>query len=342
MPVRPPKHDTLLRQWQMLRLIPRSPIKITAGEIKDRLSADGFNIAKRTIERDLMSLSEIFPLLCDDRDKPFGWSWNKQSIPLDVPSLGNSEALAFKLIEQYLSGLLPHSVLETIGPYFRMAELRLAALPSKSGPQSWINKIRVVPPTQPLLPPTIRAEIQQNVGDALLCDRQLHVLYRTRDSETATEATIHPLAIIQRGAVTYLAATFFKYEDIRLLALHRIEQADILDEPVIRPKKFDVDRYIASGALGWGDGERIRLEARFLADAAQHLYETPLSEDQVIATDGDSWVRLTATVANTPQLSWWLLGFGNTVEVLEPVKLRDEMRSATDGLHRLYQSRVKN
>ena len=338
MPVRPPKHDTLLRQWQMLRLIPRSPIKITAGEIKV-LSADGFNVAKRTVERDLMSLSEIFPLLSDEREKPFGWSWDKQSVPLDVPSLGNSEALAFKLIEQYLSGLLPHSVLETIAPYFRMAEQRLGALPSKSGPQGWINKIRVVPPTQPLLPPSIRPQVQQNVGDALLGDWQLHVRYRARDADNATEATIHPLAIIQRGAVTYLAATFYKYEDTRLLALHRIEQADILDAPVIRPKKFDIDRYIASGALGWGDGEMIRLEARFLADAAQHLYETPLSADQVIAPDGDSWVRLTSTVANTPQLSWWLLGFGDAAEVLRPASLRNQLKAAFKNGDKTYQHR---
>ena len=130
------KHDTLLRQWQTLRSIPRAPFKITAREIMTRLAAEGFDVTKRTVERDLMSLSDVFPLLSDDREKPFGWSWDKQSVPLDVPSLGNSEALAFKLIEQYLRGLLPNAVLAQIAPYFRMAEQRLSALPVASDRKS--------------------------------------------------------------------------------------------------------------------------------------------------------------------------------------------------------------
>ncbi len=46
MPARLPKHDTLLRQWQMLRLVPRYPAKITAGDLRDRLVAGGFEVTK--------------------------------------------------------------------------------------------------------------------------------------------------------------------------------------------------------------------------------------------------------------------------------------------------------
>ena len=76
----------------MLRLIPRYPRKITAREISEMLGGHDFDVSKRTIERDLQSLSEVFPLVCDDRDKPFGWSWNKGAASFDLPGMSNTEA----------------------------------------------------------------------------------------------------------------------------------------------------------------------------------------------------------------------------------------------------------
>ena len=75
----PANHETLLRQWQMLRYIPRYPAKITATQLKAKLDSEDFNVTKRTVERDLMDLSRAFPLTLDDRSKPYGWSWQKDA-----------------------------------------------------------------------------------------------------------------------------------------------------------------------------------------------------------------------------------------------------------------------
>lgn len=109
--------------------------------------------------------------------------------------------------------------------------------------------------------------------------------------------------------------------DVRLYAVHRFSGAEVPDVPV-RKLAFDLDAYIASGALGFGDGDMIRLEVVFDENAALHLYETPLSSDQTIEAAGSSRVRLRASVPDTPQLLWWLLTSGETVEVRKPVALR--------------------
>ena len=231
-----------------------------------------------------------------------------------------------------LAGLLPHATLAQLAPYFRMAGQRLNTLPKGSSYQAWTNKIRVVQPTQPLLPPRIDAKVQQMVSDALLFDRQMVIRYQKRGEDKLREYIAHPLALVQRGAITYLVATLFDYADALLLAMHRITSADILDERVRRPKDFDVDRYIAKGALGFGDGKSVKLEAIFYEPAAEHLYETPLSGDQDITPVDDTHVRVTATVANTPQLEWWLMGFGDAVEVVKPVLLREGVREMVQNM----------
>src|SRR3546814_10956944 len=73
----------------------------------------------------------------------------------------------------------------------------------------------------------------------------------------------------------------------------------------------------------------IRLLARFEWAAAEHLRESPLSQDQTWQPDesGEA-VTVTATVQDDEQLRWWLLAFGGYVEVLEPKKLRREIAAS--------------
>jgi predicted DNA-binding transcriptional regulator YafY len=86
----------------------------------------------------------------------------------------------------------------------------------------------------------------------------------------------------------------------------------------IIPDDFNIDDYLATGALGFGSGDTIRLKALFTKAVGDHLYESKLSEDQVISETADDRLLVEATVKNTQQLLWWLRGFGDAVEVLEP------------------------
>jgi predicted DNA-binding transcriptional regulator YafY len=172
--------------------------------------------------------------------------------------------------------------------------------------------------------------------EALLQDRRVEVAYLRRGDAVPVKYTLHPLAVVQRGAVTYLVATIFDYKDVHLFALHRFRNLSILDEPAHRPPEFDLNEYVASGAFGFGDGKTIRLQALFTHNAAEHLHETPLSADQTLRPQNKDYTKLTATVANTPQLMWWLLGFGDAVEVLAPKKLRSAIASTALAMSRRY------
>ena len=329
-------HETLLRQWQMLRYIPRYPGKITATQLKSRLDSEDFNVTKRTVERDLQDLSLAFPLMLDDRSRPYGWSWQKDAPAFDLPGLGNNEALTLIMVEQHLSSLLPATTLDVLAPYFKAAKQHLTAIPKAQHVRSWLNKVRTVQPTQPLLPPKINSKVQQTVSEAILTDRQLHISYRRRGDKKPVEYRIHPLALIQRGSLIYLYVRIFDYEDTKILVVHRIESASLLEEAIKFPPNFNIDDAIIQGRFGFGDGDMIQLKARFAQDSGEHLYETPLSQDQKIEELPNSYLLITATVADTPQLSWWLLGFGDGVEILQPTSLREAFAKMSKSLHAIY------
>lgn len=66
--------QTVMRYLLMLRHIPRQPQKIDVNTLRERLSEQGVDVSVRTIQRNLIELSEVFPLTTDERSKPFGWS----------------------------------------------------------------------------------------------------------------------------------------------------------------------------------------------------------------------------------------------------------------------------
>src|SRR5690606_20285012 len=108
--------STVARQWAILAALPRAPRKITTLAIEARLQAQGHRVSRRTIERDLHALSARFPLVLDDRSKPYGWSWAKDSPGKILPKLDTPQAVALLLAREHLKNLLPLSLQAELQP----------------------------------------------------------------------------------------------------------------------------------------------------------------------------------------------------------------------------------
>ncbi len=328
---------TLLRQWHMLHMIPRAPRKITVQEIRDRLAIEEFVVTERTVQRDLQELLQVFPLVVDDRDKPFGWGWHQDSPNFDLPGLSVPEALTFTLVEQHLANALPPATLDALQPYFKSAGQALRAIETDAQSNTWLDKVRTISPMQPLLAPQVDEQCQRVVYDALMRDRQLRLTYKKRDAASSVVyESVHPLAVIQRGPLIYLVCLFADYDDVRTLAMHRVRAAEMLYLPCRKKDGFSIDRYIESGNMGVLTGDPIELKAMFARRAGEHLFETPLAKNQRLVELGDGRLELTATVPGTRELQWWLLGMGDGVEVLAPASLRDEMKSMISRMANAY------
>ncbi len=330
-------NDTLLRQWHMLQMIPRHPLNITTTKLLDSLTREGFKVDARTIQRDVQFLSTKFPLVTDgESEKPYKWCWMEGAAAFNLPGLSNTEALTFTFVERHLSPILPSKTLEQLKPFFKAASEKLENLPDPI--HSWLDKVRVIPPTQRLLPPKIEPHIHLVISEALMLDKQIKVTYQKGGEETAEQYIIHPLALVERLPTTYLVCKCTNEDGYKNWPLQRIKSAHILDESSQRPSDFNIDVHLESSkGLGFGgSGKSIRLEAIFEKFSGVHLYETPLSQDQTIFVLDDDHLKITATVVNTEQLRWWLLGFGERIEIINPPELRKLMLKTANELHTIY------
>jgi predicted DNA-binding transcriptional regulator YafY len=315
--------QTLARQWTMLQCIPRSPLRVTVGEIESRLKDEGFVASRRTLERDLHTLSGRFPLVLDSRSKPYGWSWAKGANFEFMPKLTPPEAVALLLAKTHLQTLLPKPMNKDLAPIFDAAERALAT----SGWKDWHHRTAVVPNAMSLLPPKIAADVLTGIEQAITRKRAVHATYRSKGSRTAKAITLHPLGLFSRGSVMYVVCLLFDYNDIRHLALHRLGKVDILELPRREPANFDFQTHVRTEGAALRSRGAIELKIRMEAAAAEHLRETPLSAHQTWTARDDELVDVSATVEDDERLRWWLLAFGSQLEVLSPSYLRDELSS---------------
>ncbi len=327
-------YETLKRQWLLLNRIPRRGRKGTKY-FQQALGEMGLDVSLRTIQRDLKELSRQFPLVSDD-ERISGWKWAEDAAVFDIPGMDPHAALAFKMIDLHLGNMLPESCLNFLKPYGRCANEVLAKL-ENGGVAKWPQKITRISRHLTLESPAIDPLILSAVYDGLLLEKQLELAYNNRTDSKTQPAKVHPLGLVFVDNVAYLVCTFWDYEDLRQIAVHRITSAQVLDEPATLPVDFKLKAYIAKGNFNFPQSEgSIKLECLFDAYVAKHLAESPLNQTQQLKPQPDGKILLTADVEDTAQLRWWLLAFGDQVEVLNPLELRRHMRETCQNMVGMY------
>ena len=171
--------------------------------------------------------------------------------------------------------------------------------------------------------------------------------YRSKARTRANRIVLNPLGLVVRAGIAYLVATSWDYADVRHYVARgprsrgspELELKARFDaEPAKRPAGFRLADHVRedrrfSYPLSAG---RLELKALFDADSAVHLTESRLSANHRATEQPDGRMLIEATVPDTADLRWWLLGFGAGVEVLGPAGLRAEFADQARRLGTIY------
>lgn len=326
---------SFLRKLELLKLIPKTPNSATAEELLRELREErGFDVSLRTLQRDLRELELVFELESDG--SPPRWR-RLRGAAIDVlPVHDTYSALTFCLVEDYLKLALPHNVTDRLEPIFCKARQLLGQHPNDFDARRWYQNVRILSRAMPLHAPRIHEDVFRSVCEGLWHQEIVSVDYQSRAAEQPRRLRLHPHALVLRDGVLYLLATINDHSDIRQLAVHRIKKSDLTGSKAHRQPEFDLEQYIQEGHFSYAEGEPIELVALFDAYVARHLLECPLSLNQTVEEQPDGRMEVRATVQNSQQLMWWLMGFGDSVEVVAPAELRSRVHDQVMRLAERY------
>ena len=325
-----------------VKRLSRSGHWVTQPELVKDMTGQGYSVEKHHVLRDLRALLEIHPQLeCNDnsldgqprRGLTYGYRWIGKDAPPET-GLSIPEALSLVLVSKHLKQALPSTLTRALDSLFDRAEKTLD-IQKANAEARWKDVVHVVPPTQPLVPPTIANDVLNVVHDALLAEEQIDVAYRNA-SNRKEKLLLHPLGILMREPVSYLVALCNDYNDPRLYAIHRFQSAKRTYVSRRKPDGYSMKEYSKEQGH-FGLVRQITLKALVCQYLATVLSETPLDATQVIGRpDKDGWFPLTVKVRNTWQLRWWILSHGSGMVVDEPKTIREAVADNAREMVILY------
>lgn len=173
------------------------------------------------------------------------------------------------------------------------------------------------------------AALFQAAKQAVLQKQVIRFLYNSGRGE-ALIREVEPLKLIFKGTAWYLYGFCRIRKDFRFFKLRRMSDLVVLEEKFLRkiPKKVLVLNKEELEKVEW-----MKVRIRMEKEAAYRGYDD--FEHCELQADGS--VIAEAYFRETDWLVDHLLSFGDRCEVLEPMKLREEMHEKLQGMLKKYQ-----
>ena len=318
------KRNAILRNMQMLELVPTYPGRITVTDLHNLLTGLGYQVSKRTVQRDLYSLSEWAGLFSEKDDNGNVWFRDRGSRQQSV--ITPVEAFLLLTYENESAILIPEKFADKYSERLAMAK---ALFSGKQELASWSAKVAIIRGNYPVrhrlshLPDSIRQTIYQ----ALLSEEKISIDYCAAGYSNSTTLTVNPLGLIIRDDSHYLVATKTSSPEKPLLFLmHRISGASLTYEAITPPSGFTLRDYADANPSGWllaSGHESVCLHVK--GYALDNLRRNHLGENQAVTQRSEGWFEARFEVQPTYDLIAWILKFGADVKVESPAGLKEKV-----------------
>ena len=108
--------DIIKRQLLSIQLLLEGNY-VSTRQIQEHLLKSGIETKLRSLQRDLAALEEILPIECRKDDKPYSWRWQRLAATCEH-QLSLSQAIALRLVETELRGVIPEDLYDRLQPLF--------------------------------------------------------------------------------------------------------------------------------------------------------------------------------------------------------------------------------
>jgi predicted DNA-binding transcriptional regulator YafY len=175
--------------------------------------------------------------------------------------------------------------------------------------------------------------------DALWQDRRLTISYE-RSDHSQVERLVDPLGLVAKGAVWYLVAAVDGAP--RTYRVARVLAAQLSEQPCVRPPDFNLaafweqsksefmtsrPRYPVTARVAPGMLERMRYAGRY----------TRLDKIEALGQPDElDWRKVQIGFEFEREAAEYVLSFGDQIEVLEPLELRQKVIILAQGVLDFY------
>ena len=193
--------------------------------------------------------------------------------------------------------------------------------------------------------PTQSTNFLDLIIEAMQQNVELRIEYQRLERETEEcLQTFHvqPYVLKVYDRRWYLLGYLKERNALRTIALDRILNLKMLPNHFDFPKDFDAKQYFANSVGIYVDEAQAPqvVRIRVVGSLVEYLRSSPMhcSQEEVLTKYSQHYSEFQYRLCLTPELTSRLLSMGESVEVLEPMELRDEMKKKINTMFNLYKN----
>jgi len=185
----------------------------------------------------------------------------------------------------------------------------------------------------------LKSQVKINAGPVIQINRKMffdlnracekhhcvEIEYFTASRGEVTDRRIDPYRLLENRGTWYLLAYCQLRNDLRLFALHRIQEYSLCDEKFKPVAKEKIDEYLQSAFFLEHTEKEHRLRIRFDRQGARYIRERKWHPSQKLIEHEDGGCTLSFVTPSLDEAKRWILTFGEEAEVLEPLSLRQDL-----------------
>ena len=302
---------------------------------RDRVTAEElartFEVAKRTIYRDIAALNESGVPVVSAAGQGY---WLMEGYFLPPVSLTPDEAVMLILGSEVTAQSFDAQYQAAATSASRKIEAVLSETVQRDVTYFKEN-VRFVSVDSKVLSDV--PETLQRVRRAILEQKSLHLNYFKRagdDRGELTERTVDPHGLLHFNGVWWLSAYCHMRRAMRMFRLERVRHITVLAETFNRQPGFSIHKL-----PGFQMQTQVTVELLFDLEVAQWVRERPAPYPSAYE-DTLQGLRVTLTVRQLDEILGWVLGWGPKVRVLNPKHLRVRLKEELEATLKIYRAKT--
>jgi len=161
--------------------------------------------------------------------------------------------------------------------------------------------------------------------EAILKKRIVNICYYSPPEQKDVVTDLHPYHLMYNDHIWYVLGKSRLHKEICPFRLNRIKALNILDKCFIEDKKFNVSEYLGRAWSMIPEGRIYNIKLRFLPEVAHSVAEVQWHSTQTVTFKDDGSAIIEIRVDGLNEITWWILSYGDQVEVLAPRVLRQRV-----------------
>jgi predicted DNA-binding transcriptional regulator YafY len=230
-----------------------------------------------------------------------------------VPFLRPARTAAVKLL-----GSLPAHIRDYVGELTQTHDVRLDAPARLDGSSTWYDLIT----------------------SAAAQRRQVRIRYHSLNEGVATDLNtlLSPYRILFARRTWYVIGRSSVHRSVRTFHLGRIQHAEMVEDKYQIPERFSLEKFLGDAWFLINErGQSYNVLVRFQPKVAENVAEVRWHRTQQLTRNADGTLDFRVRVSSLKEIVWWILGYGDQAEALEPPELRDELRRRTKAMQQRYE-----